>query len=320
KGQAVGLMITASHNPEQDNGLKIIDPSGEMLHHTWESIATNVVNMPQDEVLAYLQKKYEELSDKHAKPTIFVGRDTRPHSNRFSKLVIRACASIASPVIIKFFLIHLCMSVRVCVLDIIKRNAVLLCVFFFSPLPPRDFGEVTTPQMHYLVRYGNMQDLIETMKSELYVAAIGTTFLKCLKLLAHKPTKIKGELIVDCANGVGGIVLQQVCSLLDDYLAIHLIHLPSSNWKVNHQCGAEHVQKKHQLPQGLRELQHAGKQDNTTNWKKSRLASVDGDCDRLIYYFVDECDQLQILDGDKLMCLLFTCLKRFIHQTNASLT
>jgi phosphomannomutase len=28
---AVGVMVTASHNPEHDNGLKIVDPSGEML-------------------------------------------------------------------------------------------------------------------------------------------------------------------------------------------------------------------------------------------------------------------------------------------------
>lgn len=29
-------MITASHNPEYDNGVKIIDPNGEMLAEEWE--------------------------------------------------------------------------------------------------------------------------------------------------------------------------------------------------------------------------------------------------------------------------------------------
>lgn len=28
---SVGIMVTASHNPEADNGIKIVDPSGEML-------------------------------------------------------------------------------------------------------------------------------------------------------------------------------------------------------------------------------------------------------------------------------------------------
>lgn len=30
-GQSCGIMVTASHNPEHDNGVKIVEPSGEML-------------------------------------------------------------------------------------------------------------------------------------------------------------------------------------------------------------------------------------------------------------------------------------------------
>ena len=38
----VGAMITASHNPECDNGVKLIDPRGEMLDSAWEVYANNL--------------------------------------------------------------------------------------------------------------------------------------------------------------------------------------------------------------------------------------------------------------------------------------
>ena len=40
----IGVMITASHNPAPDNGVKLVDPAGEMLENSWESIATKVAN------------------------------------------------------------------------------------------------------------------------------------------------------------------------------------------------------------------------------------------------------------------------------------
>ena len=34
------MMVTASHNPEGDNGVKLVDPMGEMLEASWEKCAT----------------------------------------------------------------------------------------------------------------------------------------------------------------------------------------------------------------------------------------------------------------------------------------
>nr|GEU33566.1 retrovirus-related Pol polyprotein from transposon TNT 1-94 [Tanacetum cinerariifolium] len=43
-GNVIGLMITASHNKVDDNGVKIADPSGGMLSQHWEPFADHIAN------------------------------------------------------------------------------------------------------------------------------------------------------------------------------------------------------------------------------------------------------------------------------------
>jgi phosphoacetylglucosamine mutase len=50
-GQRVGLMVTASHNPEKDNGVKLVEPSGEMLAAVWEQHASELANAETDQAL-----------------------------------------------------------------------------------------------------------------------------------------------------------------------------------------------------------------------------------------------------------------------------
>ena len=56
-------MITASHNPEQDNGVKLVDPYGEMLEQSWEGYATQLANAQTDDDLIDIIKQIISQND-----------------------------------------------------------------------------------------------------------------------------------------------------------------------------------------------------------------------------------------------------------------
>lgn len=79
-GKAVGAMITASHNPEYDNGIKLVEPDGSMFSAEWEPIATSFVNATIDPL-----SKLEAVVDIAEVATlkcaaVVLGRDTRDSS------------------------------------------------------------------------------------------------------------------------------------------------------------------------------------------------------------------------------------------------
>ena len=81
-GQAVGLMVTASHNPEPDNGIKLVDSDGGMLAQSWEAYATAVANAPEAKLSDELAKVVatEGINDTGPRGLVLIGQDTRSHS------------------------------------------------------------------------------------------------------------------------------------------------------------------------------------------------------------------------------------------------
>lgn len=95
-GQAVGGMITASHNPPADNGLKLVEPDGSMLDAEWEPVITNFVNQsinPLD-TLAPLFDMHGVFPLQSAK--VVVGRDTRESSPVLADLFIKGVEATGS--------------------------------------------------------------------------------------------------------------------------------------------------------------------------------------------------------------------------------
>lgn len=71
-------MITASHNPLPDNGVKLVDPQGEMLAPAWEAHATTLVNATDDGIAEALEAITSAAKiNRENKALVIVGRDTR---------------------------------------------------------------------------------------------------------------------------------------------------------------------------------------------------------------------------------------------------
>lgn len=63
---------------QEDNGVKLIDPMGEMVTPMWEGYATQVANAEQGDLVAALKEVIEkEAINMSQEVHVFVGRDTR---------------------------------------------------------------------------------------------------------------------------------------------------------------------------------------------------------------------------------------------------
>lgn len=80
--RAVGIMVTASHNPACDNGLKLVEPDGSMLDIQWERVATPFVNAMTDPL-----KCLQHLVHIEQDGLVVIGWDTRDSAAELVNLV-----------------------------------------------------------------------------------------------------------------------------------------------------------------------------------------------------------------------------------------
>jgi phosphoacetylglucosamine mutase len=102
------------------------------------------------------------------------------------------------------------------------------------------------------------------------------------------------ELYVDCANGVGAPALATLTKHIGDKLPIHALNTDTTTpGALNNQCGADFVKTKQALPPSVASAGSLAKKD-------SRGCSLDGDADRIIYYYLADGKTFRMLDGDKI--------------------
>lgn len=263
-GKCVGAVITASHNHEVDNGVKLVDFNGGMLDQQWEPLAVKLVNCSNSSFCAEYknivqQHKLDNHSGSNSRTgVVLIGRDTRPHSEGFFECM-RSGALLV--------------------------NGTVCC----------DLGEVTTPLLHFAVRDMNGDEYYKR-KNDPFNAAYFTgryyqTMADGYRMLVETSSSkgastSQGRIIVDASYGVGSIVLSQFADHYNHqcdeqkYPEIQIdVRNKVGEGKVNEDCGAEHAQKLQQPPVGV---------DATADLEKL-MCSFDGDGDRIVFHAFISC-------------------------------
>lgn len=336
EGGASGICVTASHNEASDNGLKIVDGRGHVLSERYESACELVCNARTEEALekaldafeekVFAFKKEREKSREAA--VVYFGRDTRESGERLVERAKEGARVLGEDV------------VKICDRGVVTTPMLHYFVYAHGKAVEAFYEEEEEEKQKKEGREEEMDAIAERLRVKVDAATQELAYFKrmaigYLSLIEEDEEKkshgtdgdfrknvVEGlranatglpPLHVDCANGVGFVAFEKLMALFDvirensstntshatttttrKEIALVLKNGPSDG-PVNLNCGSDFVQKNQRAPDTS---------SSRLSFVNQRCASVDGDCDRLVYFSIEEGGNFLLCDGDKLSILI----------------
>ncbi|KAK2080518.1 hypothetical protein QBZ16_000371 [Prototheca wickerhamii] len=273
-GRPVGICVTASHNPVADNGVKLVEPSGEMLAQAWEARADALaLAATPDALVEAVRGLTSELPgpardpaarasppDTETAPLVLIAYDTRPSSVGLAEAARRGAAALG--------------------------------------VPTSDLGPMTTPQLHWAV--AQTARGLPAAPADYYAQLAGAFAELCGG--SGSDLDVEGQatlpLLVDCANGIGAPALEALTSAVRASRApLDVCAFNVGKGELNGGCGADFVQKARRLPAGFSQGPRGGAAVNG--------CSLDGDADRIVFWnpLGANLAAVRLLDGDRIAAL-----------------
>ncbi|CAD1808058.1 Phosphoglucomutase/phosphomannomutase, alpha/beta/alpha domain I family protein [Candida parapsilosis] len=212
-GKTVGVMITASHNPPQDNGVKVVDPMGSMLESKWETYACRLANSAAQDLTNAIRDLAKELGiDLDSESSVVIARDSRESSPALNRATIDGFKSVPNT---KY----------------------------------EDFGLLTTPELHYITRTFNEPSFGER-NEEGYYKKLASSFRQIYRLSKDSD---EIDITIDAANGVGAPKIDTLLKkYLSDEVSFTIVNGDYEKPDLlNYECGADFVKTNQKLPKNV---------------------------------------------------------------------